>query len=857
VKRSVLPAQHRSAAGSAAGAPAARRQAAGVPAGQRPALLFVLLVLATSALASGGITVEACRSVMLPVAGATSAYAIDRGIVDVVVRDGNVMLTGRSAGTTQIVVISLDGSYTLPVTVKAPASQVSAALAKEKPQHGSYAIRSVSSSAATQVQSDVDLVRHDGERKTEVHITDEHNAGRRLGGQPSNYIRNATVRITTPKRELTLFDDIVDNSPLTLDGTIVRGIHLRESAWRLHAGYTSNALFGSFLVPSHRELILGGAYAWRLTHASSLVPSVFLYPNHRSVESIAYEFAPDERLQMKSEIGYGGKLGAASLLAYEGDRDHVRADVRWQPRGFAIAGPIDRHGFYSDASWSAQRGRFSSEVDASANRFELARFTERTNTANGELRYAFAKHLAIFGGATYGSFNGVATTRLPIGMQYDSAHIGAGLTWRLGRTSATGRMSNGFGANTRLSLGAFRVNAWVDRQTDAPTLDIIYRDDPALALALAQLGIVANTPQDIARALRENASLIGLGFIEGVTVNLAPLRRQGGLEASWSGAGAHRPELRLRLLRSEVEGVASKFTTSIANLTYSQRLTGSTDVYAGVSRLTTQTNGRGASAEHFVEAGIRQSFDDLPAFRSAGTISGIVFADDEMSGTLHSGARGIGGIDIDIDGMQRTRSDANGRYAFRSVKGGTHRVAARAGAGVYFTTPSAVSAEPSDVVNFGIATTPAHLIGHVVDDTGAGIGGVSVSIRNTSTITTSDGKFTIATAAGQYEVRLGAESLPAGYSLVSGDLRTVTLTRDVPAEVTFHVRANLSIAGRAAPHATVVIPSLARSVVADAEGRFVFRGLPPGAVRIVSGGRSTSVTLPATPTTIDDVKVGR
>jgi hypothetical protein len=314
------------------------------------------------------------------------------------------------------------------------------------------------------------------------------------------------------------------------------------------------------------------------------------------------------------------------------------------------------------------------------------------------------------------------------------------------------------------------------------------------------------------------------------------MRRQGGVELSWFGSGRQHREVRVRYLRSEFENVASRFTTSIASVTYSQRVGGSTDVYAGVSRL----NNR----ETFVEAGIRQNLDDIPRFGS-GTLSGMVMQD----------GHGVAGIEVELDGTQRTRSDANGRFAFASVKNGPHRVSARAPAGTYFTTASTVTAEPSDDVHFALATAEARLIGHVVDDNGAGIGGITISIRTVTATTDSDGKFSIGTAAGQYEVRLGAESLPAGYSLVSGDLKTVMLQRDLPTEVWFRARANRSIAGRTAPHATVAIPGLNRKTVADGDGRFVFRGLPAGTVRVESQGQSKTVDLPAAPAAVDDLQL--
>lgn len=177
--------------------------------------------------------------------------------------------------------------------------------------------------STTQLQNTIDVVRENGARKTELHAT----AVTQRGGRGATF-RLLTWRSTSAKRELTLFDDIVDNSPLTLSGVNVRGIHLRQGPLEVHAGYASTPVFGSLFAP---------------------------------------------------------------------------------------------------------------------------------------------------------------------------------------------------------------VSAYADREKQAPTLELIFRDLPELALALDQLGITATSPHEIARLLRENSALINLGFIEGATVNLTPTRTQALLDRNRAG----------------------------------------------------------------------------------------------------------------------------------------------------------------------------------------------------------------------------------------------------------------------------------------------------------------------------------
>jgi hypothetical protein len=79
-----------------------------------------------------------------------------------------------------------------------------------------------------------------------------------------------------------------------------------------------------------------------------------------------------------------------------------------------------------------------------------------------------------------------------------------------------------------------------------------------------------------------------------------------------------------------------------------------------------------------------------------------------------------------------------------------------------------------------------------------------------------------------------------------------------PAREDFVVRANRSIAGTLRGGAgSVTLVELGRAGVVDGQGRYVFRGLPPGTytVEAAIGGRTARrvVVLPAAPTVIAGV----
>ena len=806
----------------------------------RHVLAIAMLFVATTAAAA--ISVEVHGTTTLNIPAVTAALVIDARLADVTVRDGVITITGRSAGTTQLVLVTAAGEMTLPLTIRAPKTAVAAA-STTAPQRGSAGARY--SSGASQGQSSIDY----SAKQSEFHLLDVHTFSNRFAGEPANAIRAITWRTSTATRELTLFDGVVNNSPLTVDDTIVRGVHVIDRNWRLHAGYTSNALFDTFVVPARRELVFGASYAWRLSPHSTLLPSLYAFPTRQqdagrrgAVASLLWDYRDGDVLHAQTELGISRGAGAAGLFERNVDDNRLRVEFRHRPRGFASAGAVDLHGTYSDVSWSVRpTQRFSADLSAEANHFELPHFDEHTASAIADLRFALSRRFTLLGGASWSRFGAIAGETIPLGLRFDAPHFGASLLGRYAANDATNRGGLGFRATSRLSFGSFLVDGYYDRQADAPTVSLIFRDDPQLAVALEQLGIRVNSPDDVARALRDNPALISLGFIEGVTVNLAPLRTQAAIEAAWLGQSA---QIRLRFLRTRIESISSATTASIASLTYSQRITPSLNVYAGWSREVLS-----AKPRQFVELGVRHDFDSLPAFGRTETIQGIVYRDDDR--------RGVAGIELELDGNARARSGDDGRYSFRGVPAGPHRVSARVGDAAYFTTPSSVEVDDSHRADFGISFTPARVIGRVVDADGDPAGGIGVvasrGAKGLSVTSDSDGRFTIAGAPGDYELRIATESLPSGYS--AGNAIAVVASRAAPVHAQLTVHIHRSIAGVTAPRAVVTIRENGRSTIADVTGAFVFRDLPAGTFTLVSLGKTQSVRLGSAPESIHEVRL--
>jgi cell division septation protein DedD len=814
----------------------------------RTLCLAIAACVAAAAFGAQPITMKVHESRTVQILGTSAAWAVDANVVDAAVVNGSVMLFGRSAGKTKVMVVSMTGENALDVVVEAQQRTRGSAAAKTVNQTTAEARYS---SATREVQNQVSMTRETKNGRTEAHVRSLHQT-RAAGDRATTSIPSASYRIFTGDRELTLLDRDVLHSPLTLSGTPVRGIHYLDEHWRVHAGVTAYATYQSFLVPVEREAVVGAAYAFRAGARSTLTPSLFVYRGEGNVASLLYDYARGDHATLRAEVGLSdGFVGGALQLRYDTQRDRASADLRYRPRGFAVLGPGNTEGLRADANWSRAYGR-GSNAALTFTSTELPSLQERVLAASADVDHRLSEHVSLTGGASYGSFNGAQNVTIPAGVRFDFTRGGIGALYRYARSS-TNRGGHGGRVFGRASLGRFYASAYADRQQNAPTLEVIFNEQPELALALQELGIAATSPSDIARALREHAALVDLGFIEGVTVDLAPARTQAGLELAWLSASAARHQLRARLLHNIVESVAARSETTIATLTYSRRITESTDLFAGYTWWRSERRGQEATVQPYFEAGVRRRFDGTPSFGGSGAITGIVFADEDLDG--ESDGTGVA-AEVELDGTSRQQTAPDGSFVFRGVARGPHRLVARvAKPEAYFTTPSRVEVETGEHVAIGVATMPARLLGRVTNDAGAGIGGVRVLLargtRQVVSTTDSDGAFTAATAPGEWEISILTDSVPAGHSLAGSEVRSVMLERSAPKTVSWQLRALRSVSGRGAPpNSDVEVAPLGKRIRTDAEGKFSVRSLPPGEVTIVAGKARRSVVVPAGPASL-------
>jgi cell division septation protein DedD len=815
------------------------------------------------------VTLRVAETVTIEIPGTTAAYAVDPAIADVTMASGGrVTITGRSAGTTQIIAITANGTRAYLITISAAAQRhLPGALATNAPIARAdirYA------GGAHQVQSAFDVFTSDGERRSQFHLLNVHYLTESFG-RSTNAIPSIYYRTTSGRRTLTLLDDFIDLSPITVRSTQVRGVHLIDGSFVLHAGYAASTMYEDLFLPADKRWMASAGYAidrgrfrW--------IPSAYAFLSEPRgtaarrgvVASLATEYRDGEALFARGEMAAGRGVAGSGEVRYQTERDQLRGRLFYKPNDFPTLGLSDLPGVHGEFDWSRHATkRLSVDSYATYDRTKIAAFDQTVGVANVALRYAVTPHVSVLTGADSsvvrsGTNASIRTIGIPAGVSYDAQRFGAAALYRLLDNSQTSRRGDSLRLSGRAGSGGLTVNAWVERQRRAPSLDLIFRDTPGLELALLRLGITVRTPEDLSRVLRDNAALINLGYIDGVTVNLTPRRVQSGIDAAFNSADT-RNQLRLHAVVDRSEGVASTQESMLATLSYTRRLMTSTDIYGSYSRWRTSISSRAIDGSS-IELGVRHRFDGLPQFlQRSGTIEGLVFLDPQQRGVVNETTTPLDGILVMLDDTRSTRSAKNGAYAFRGVPPGRHRVSAKIGASkpAYFTTPSTAELSASGHADFGLVWSPARIIGRVVSDANLGIAGAVLNARTTkgadmSATTDSEGGFVLAGPAGEYTIDLAAESLPAGYTIKGTSKRVVNAPADQPKDVAFDVQALRSVAGTVeGGPAEVRIEPLGLTVTSDAAGNYVFRSLPPGTFTITArrGERvaSRTITVPSEP----------
>lgn len=814
------------------------------------------------------------QSVLLDQPGAVAAFAVDPTIVDVSLEAGRLLLQGQRPGDTVVTVVLANGVAGIRVHVE--------------PAPRAFDPGTAEGAGATLLETRYDSGLHrftgfvsGGGRvaDAQVHVSAE--VSQQMQPQPDQSrtaLRAASVEIKQDTRSVVLLDRYVQASPLTLDGVTLRGIHLKQGGLEIHGGIAT-------WFPLRGFLGQGGLRAATASYAFDangirVTPHVAWFPDSpsraKAIAAVTLEFGAIEgALRVRADAGVSRGVAGSIEVDWSTRERQVSLRGAVRPEAFASLRSSSGAASHAEGSWTEQlSAATTATVNASVNRLSLGATQAQSSTSRIDLRQQISNSwsgtVSAGRGQTSSSRTGsLQRTTVDAGLAWDQATFGVSANLRRQTTSAS--PSGGHGARLVLrGAGAgLRASGFVDAQQQAPTLELLHGDGTELARTLAGLGLTAAQPEDVLAALRNNAGLLSAPELGLGRVRLNPLRVQAGLDLSWRGDSPARPEFGVRMLRTHAQGVIGVQTSSAISAYANWRIRDRTDLSVTLSRWAL---GQGArqTADRSVQLTLRTYFDQpLVAISSGRPLTGQVFKLDTQAQDGVGERAPFTGIEIVLDRRRRTRTDAQGRYVFESPGPGTHSVEAvlPVDGNAYFMTPSMVSRLAGESADFAVAVSGVRVTGMVRNDAGLPLAGVTVRADGASSMTTvsdGNGAWRMTVAPGELRVALVPETLPPGHDLRGFSEHSRTLGARDHASIDFTVRALRSVEGvvvglRGAP-ATVTVVETGRSVSTDADGRFIVRQLPAGAVtlRVEHAGSQLmplTVTLPDGPAMLKGVRL--
>jgi hypothetical protein len=818
--------------------------------------------------------------------GATAAYTLDEFFAEATAQNGVVTVEGKVAGDTHVVVVTPSGAQTFEILVNLmphvyPPGYVPPTTGAEPAQSGSYEGRYYSNPA--EMQNQIDFMKINGDNWTHMDVVETNLLGADQD-LPRVALSSLTYEVATADRDVTLFDKYLDESQLTLNGSIVRGLHFSDGNWFGHAGYTSVETFDGLFLPVQPEFVAGGGYRYPLTENSSLSGSFYQVQVHAtdrlgrsgSIGDVRYQYKPRDNFWFNADLGISHGMAGSGRLHYIGDRDIILGLTRYMPVEFASLGANNLRGLLTDLSWTRHvTKKFETDLAFYKSNLILPDVKEATISGSANLRYQLTKHWALTGGALASKYENelppgpaIRNFTLPAGLAYQSNHFGVNGQYQFSVTPGDDSGAKQFRVNLHSGWGAFNFNAYAERDTNAPTLSFIFSQVTGLQQVLEQQGIQATSIQQVDELLSSDAYLMAAGFIKGASINVVPVRTLLGGTADWSAKGPHKRDLTYTFQYNDNQALLGSTTDIVHTLAFIQRLSRLDNVSMSCSILALKTPG---SPQEFSPAcfiAYRHQFEHVPYFiipERRGTLTGIVFRDDQSKGALEPGMPPMPEVEVVLDDLRRALTGIDGSYRFQNVHRGKHKIEAlfTSKDPFFFTTPSSLEVDEDATTNFGIGYSLSGLTGQVLNDAGQGVAGVSVTIgsrgKTWSATTAADGSFFVSSlVAGDYDVQADPDSLPAGYSADGfGEAQKIAVGKVAPGKAAFTTRAYRSIAGQVTSYDTkqtryvavngaqVNLREPGLSARTDVLGRYLFRDLAAGSytLSVQSEGQLSARTI--------------
>jgi hypothetical protein len=851
---------------------------------------LLALALIPSLLEPGVATVHisAGTPVHLQTAGVTAAYSLDADCAEVEVAGGIAVVSGKRACSTHVIAIAGDSIVDTEVFVAAKRGSLDPRRAGSRLHEGG-SVSSSYSSLPAELETSFNVSRSEGDRATSMAFSVGH--GHAFSSvEKRTTLNSASVNFTGPRGAVTLFDSRVEQSPLTADDIVIRGLHMQRDAWFMHAGIASMTGFRQEFLESDPDWFGSTGYRFKLSEHSSLIPSFswisassrYLSGKTGAIGSLTYDYQLLDRMHFAAEVGVSHGVGASASADYTGEQNNARLQFRATPSRFAALSSTRAPGLQAIGSWARQlRPGLVLDFDASQDTYSLLDGTSQKNASwSSSLQKRLTRRFTLTGGIAGSIFTrhpdySVISTSVPITAAYESGRFGDSFQYRYGRNQASNLGSHSFRDSLRVSAGPTTFTLFASRQTQTPTVEYVLNDLPWLRQALLSAGVSATTPEEIQEFLRTNADLIAAGYLHDLQINISPVHNQVGGTFHWASP-RRLVSTRLESRWDQDQRIRGTLTSTFHDARVSIRLDRHSDVTLQASLFTTRGNGLSSMRIPVYSIGIRRQLSSIPDLigpYANGVIQGRVYADASGIGMPENTDQGIAGITVVLDGNRRVQTNPLGLYSFHGVGSGSHTVeVAYEGTRDYvFTSAPNVSVEENSTVNFGIARRKATIFGVVLNDAGKPIGNASVRIRGPQqdrVDSNSSGEFSLNTVpAGTYVIDIDPDSLPPFYDLEDLTSKTLAVTPATPARAEFVVRALRTVSGQVrcaeggfeAGRTHLLLDNKDVSTAMNHDGGFALRDLTAGthelAVRYGELVIRQDFELPANPATLKGVVI--
>ncbi len=804
--------------------------------------------------------------------GVTAAYSLDPDIVVAEAVPGGFRIAGKAPGQTTVILVTITGARAVAVTVPVPfqarrfGAGGNSGGENQTVEFGNYQVRY--NNDPNEISNVEDATQIEGERRIHVEIMNTNIFP--AGGQSPVGFPMLSYSIAKPGHELTLMDQMVNNTSLTVNNVFVRGVHLRDGPWDFQAGITSVTEFQDFLLPANRWELAGVSRSFRLNSYSHLEGNFYYLSTDTSVNAGAtpgaigtlyYQYARPRGIKASAEVGVGDGFALAGTFDRDTKKQQLDADFHYQSPNIAALAISELHGRTADFNWARQFSRrWQASFYASDTDVNLAIEQQQVDSANLSQTYWITHHVGATAGLVASRFRSilpaaptVSSSGFVFGPQLQWKHLGGSFQFQQLNNSGNNPNSTSYEYNANARAGHLNASAYFDTQTQTPVLAPVQGSTvPGLGQQLNYQSATALSATQMSHFLQQTSVLSTQGYIPPITVALAALRDQYGLNLQWADKRVGQLNFNALVNTSRGGGLPNQHL-STAGILWTRKLGVANLVNAGFS-LYSSTSGGQKTVQPVEQFSFQHRLNTIPRWLvpgRRGDISGHVFVDNRYQQAYQAGDKPIADVLVYLDGRRKTHTNQDGYFEFRGVPFGMHSVEAdfHSSRAFYYTSSSPKSLPIGATADFGISFAKGRIFGSFRSDAGEGLQ-VRLTItgpgidRNVNT--DGDGKVEIdGLPSGTYTIHPLAGTLPPGYSLSALHNETTAVTARQAGHFNFRIPAQRSISGRvlllnprtgrSTPlgDAVVDLEPGHRSMHTDSDGRYLFRHLPPGTFHIV------------------------